>query len=240
MNYDQLAADYAATRRVHPAILAKLLAAVENTHARTVADIGCGTGNYAAAVQEAAGSAAACVLGVEPSYGMLAFAQARGIRVCQGRAEAIPLAAAAVDLLFSVDVVHHVQTVPAYFAEAQRVLRPGGRFCTATDSERIIATRRPLAVYWPETVASEMERYHPIPTLKQWLASAGFQSITEEEVEFSYLLRDAEPYRRRAYSALQRIDEAAWRRGLAQLEADLQRAPVPCIARYTLLWGKAG
>ena len=240
MNYDRLAADYAANRRVHPAILAKLLAVVASAHAGTVVDIGCGTGNYAAAVQEEAGPAGACVLGVEPSSGMLAFAQARGIRVCQGRAEAIPLAAAAVDLLFSVDVVHHLQAVPAYFAEARRVLRPGGRFCTATDSERIIATRRPLAAYWPETVAGELERYHPIPTLKQWLTTAGFQSVCDEDVEFSYLLRDAEPYRRRAYSALQRIDDEAWRRGLAQLEADLQRAPVPCSARYTLVWGKAG
>ena len=32
----------------------------------------------------------------------------------------------------------------------------------------------------------------------------------------------------------------AWQRGLAQLEADLQRAPVPCSARYTLVWAKAG
>jgi ubiquinone/menaquinone biosynthesis C-methylase UbiE len=67
MNYDLLAADYAATRRVHPVILAKLLAAIGTSHAGTIADLGCGTGNYAAAVQEAAGSFGALVLGVEPS-----------------------------------------------------------------------------------------------------------------------------------------------------------------------------
>ena len=240
MNYDQLAADYAANRRVHPAVLARLLDAIEGSHTKTVVDVGCGTGNYAAAAQEAGGSAGALVVGVEPSYGMLAYAQARGIPVCQGRAEAIPLAAAAVDLLFSVDVIHHVPAVPAYFAEARRVLRPGGLVCTATDSEQIVATRRPLAAYWPETIASEMERYHPIPTLMQWLTAAGFQGVYAEDVEFAYLLQDAEPYRRRAYSALQRIGEEAWKRGLAQLEADLQQAPVPCTARYTLVWGKAG
>ena len=152
----------------------------------------------------------------------------RGIRGCQGRAEAIPLATAAAGLLFSVDVIHHVRAVPAYFAEARRVLRPGGLICTATDSEEIIATRRPLATYWPETVPSELERYHPISRLRQWLEGAGFQGVRDEEVEFAYLLHDAEPYRRRAYSTLQRIDDEAWRRGLARLEADLQRAPVPC------------
>ena len=238
MNYDLLAADYAANRRVHPAILAKLLEAVATSHAETVAEIGCGTGNYAAAVQEAPSPAGAHVLGIEPSYGMLSYARARGISVCQGQAEAIPLATAAVDLLFSVDVVHHMRAVPKYFAEARRVLRPCGRFCTATDSERILATRHPLATYWPETIASEMERYHPVPRLMQWLESAGFQGVCEEEVEFSYLLHDAEPYRSRAYSTLQRIGDEAWRRGLARLEADLACGPVPCTSRYTLVWGE--
>jgi SAM-dependent methyltransferase len=235
MNYDLLAADYAANRRVHPAILAKLLAAAGSLHAGTVVDIGCGTGNYAAALQETAG---ALVLGVEPSYGMLAYAQARDISVCQGRAEAIPLATATAGLLFSVDVIHHMRAVPAYFAEARRVLRPGGLICTATDSEEIIATRRPLAAYWPETVPSELERYHPIWRLSRWLEGAGFQGVRDEEVEFAYLLQDAEPYRRRAYSTLQRIEDEAWRCGLARLEADLACRPVLCTSRYTLVWGE--
>jgi SAM-dependent methyltransferase len=239
MNYDLLAVDYAANRRVHPAILAKLLEAVDTSHAVTVADIGCGTGNYAAAVQEATGHAETCVLGIEPSYGMLAYARARGIKVCQGQAEAIPLATATADLVFSVDVVHHLHAVPEYLAEARRVLRPNGRFCLATDSERILATRYPLAAYWPETIASELERYHPIPKLRQWLETAGFQGVRDEEVEYAYLLHDAEPYRRRAYSTLQRIDEDAWRRGLARLEADLARGPIACTSRYTLVWGEA-
>jgi ubiquinone/menaquinone biosynthesis C-methylase UbiE len=238
VNYDLLAADYAANRRVHPAILTKLLAAAGSLRADTVVDIGCGTGNYAAALRETAGPTGALVLGVEPSYGMLAYAQARGISVCQGQAETIPLATAAAGLLFSVDVIHHVRTVPAYFAEARRVLRPGGLICTATDSEEIIATRRPLAAYWPETIPSELERYHPISRLTQWLEAAGFQDVRDQEVEFAYLLHDAEPYRRRAYSTLQRIDDEAWRCGLERLETDLACGPVPCTSRYTLVWGE--
>jgi hypothetical protein len=62
-------------------------------------------------------------------------------------------------------------------------------------------------------------------------------ALQEEEVEFAYQLHDAEPYRRRAYSTLQRIEDAAWRAGLARLEADLARGPVTCVARYTLVWG---
>jgi SAM-dependent methyltransferase len=235
MNYDLLAADYAATRRVHPGIMAQLAQAARAVGAQLALEVGCGTGNYAAALQRNTG---ACVLGVEPSPGMLGFAQAVGVPGCQGVAEALPLCAQAVDLVFTVDVVHHMRDVPRYFAEAHRVLRPGGLVCTATDSDRILATRQPLAVYWPETVASELQRYHPIPRLMAWMEAAGFSAVREEEVEFAYPLHDAEPYRRRAYSTLQRIPDAAWQAGLARLEADLARGPVECVARYTLVWGR--
>jgi hypothetical protein len=109
----------------------------------------------------------------------------------------------------------------------------------ATDSQRILATRRPLATYWPETIAGELERYHPIPRLRQWMEEEGFAAIREDEVEFAYDLHNAEPYRRRAFSTLQRISDEAWQRGLARLEADLALGPVPCLSRYTLLWGRA-
>jgi len=234
MHYDQLAADYAAARRVHPGIVTRLAEAISCTGAQRVLEVGCGTGNYAAALQAASG---APVLGVEPSAGMLAFAQTAGVLGCQGTAEALPLREAAVDTVYTVDVVHHLTDPRRYLGEARRVLRPGGLLCTATDSTEIIATRRPLAVYWPETVPSELQRYHPIPRLIEWMESAGFADVREEDVAFAYPLRDAEPYRRRAYSTLQRISDEAWQAGLARLEADLRRGPVECVARYTLLWG---
>lgn len=236
MNYDLSAADYAAARRAHPGIMAQLTEAVCTSGARAVLEVGCGTGNYAAALQAATG---ARVLGVEPSAGMLAYAQAAGVAGCQGVAEALPLRGGVFDLVYTVDVVHHLSDPRRYLAETRRVLRSGGLVCTATDSDRIIATRRPLAVYWPETVAGELQRYHPVPRLMGWIEAAGFTAVREEETVFTYLLHDAEPYRRRAYSTLQRISDDAWRRGLARLEADLARGPVEGVARYTLVWGTA-
>jgi ubiquinone/menaquinone biosynthesis C-methylase UbiE len=235
MNYDLLAADYAASRRVHPGIMAQLVQAVRSLAAQDVLEVGCGTGNYAAALQSETG---ANVIGVEASQAMLAFAAAAGVPGCQAVAEAIPFYRQAFDFIYTVDVVHHMSDVPRYLGEAHRVLRPGGLICTATDSERIIATRRPLAVYWPETVTGELERYHPIARLIAWMDAAGFGDMYEEQVEFAYLLSDAEPYRRRAYSTLQRISDEAWQAGLARLEAALARGPIECVARYTLVWGR--
>lgn len=203
--------------------------------ATRVLEVGCGTGNYGGALRQAPG---AYLAGVDPSAGMLALAQGRGLDLAAGRGEALPFATASFDLLFTVDVVHHMADVPALFREAHRVLRPGGLLGTATDSERIIATRQPLAVYWPETVAVELQRYHPIAALRTWMETAGFDDLHEEQVEQPYQLTDPGPYQQRAYSTLRLISDEAWRRGLARLEADLARGPVACVARYLLLWGR--
>ena len=240
IDYDQLAATYATTRSAHPVVMARLhdaaIAALDVGTGRLL-EIGCGTGNYVGALQDATGAAA---WGVDPSAEMLAVARNRWPGVCfeQGAGEALPFADGSFDLVFSVDVAHHLADPPACLAEAWRVLVPGGKLCTVTDSERIIATRAPLAAYWPETVAVEMQRYHSIGTLEVWLGRAGFMHITAEDVEHGYDLTRIEPYRTRAFSALRLIDDEAFARGLARLENDLVRGAVRCVTRYVMLWSQ--
>jgi ubiquinone/menaquinone biosynthesis C-methylase UbiE len=201
-----------------------------------VLEIGCGTGNYIGALQAATG--AACY-GIDPSAEMLAVARRRWPAVAfeQASGEALPFEPARFDLLFSVDVVHHLVDPAVAFREARRVLCAGGAFCTVTDSQRIIETRVPLSVYWPETVVVEQARYHPIARLGEWLIDAGFKTLHEQTAERRYSLTDAVPYRDRAYSVLRLIGDAAFARGLARLEADLARdGEISCTASYSLLW----
>src|SRR5438046_6269675 len=75
---------------------------------RRVLDVGCGTGRFAAALTE---SHSCTVIGVDPSPGMLAVARARTADVTwlEGRAEALPLGAGAVERAFLQTVVHLIE-----------------------------------------------------------------------------------------------------------------------------------
>jgi ubiquinone/menaquinone biosynthesis C-methylase UbiE len=238
IEYDQIAEAYARHRGIHPGVLAALCAAAAPDS--RVLEVGCGTGNYIAALQAEVGCRC---WGVDPSAEMLAQARAleTPVRWIQGRGEQLDLDPASFDLLFSVDVIHHVADHAAYYREACRVLAPAGRICTATDSAWIIRHRQPLSTYFPETVPRELARYPRIAALRAHMAAAGLYELEERTVEYSYLLHDVGAYRARAYSALHMISEKAFQRGLARMERDLAQGPIACTPRYTLLWGrKAG
>jgi ubiquinone/menaquinone biosynthesis C-methylase UbiE len=233
-DYSALADQYAAHRRAHPGVVTRLATGLSPSS--RVLEIGCGTGNYLAAIH---GSARCDCVGVDPSPEMLARLRARDLpaRVIEGRAEQLDLPAEAFELVYSVDVIHHVGDREAAFREAFRVLREGGLVCTATDSEWMIRHRL-QSVYFPETIDVELTRYPSIDVLRSEMTSVGFESLSEEVAEYSYELRDSVAYREKVFSSLLYISDEAFRRGLARLEADLLRGPVRCTSRYLLLWGK--
>jgi ubiquinone/menaquinone biosynthesis C-methylase UbiE len=170
---------------------------------------------------------------------MLHQAQGRSPRtlLCQGHAETLCFQDLSFDLLFSVDVIHHVTDPLAYYREANRVLSNNGRICTATDSEWIIKHRQPLSTYFPETIACDLSRYPRIPNLKRLMSSAGFVRLAARTTEYTFATTNIQAYRNKTFSALHLISEKAFRLGIEQMERDLQAGPILCKSRYTLLWG---
>jgi ubiquinone/menaquinone biosynthesis C-methylase UbiE len=236
IDYDQVASDYARHRQVHPEVLKSLALTSGVGSASPVLEVGCGTGNYIVSLERLAGPAC---WGIDPSEKMLARAreQSGGVHFQVGQAEHLDFPRDFFHLVFSVDVIHHVGDHFAYFQEAYRVLRPGGKACTVTDSEWIIRHRQPLAIYFPETVGVELERYPRITELRGLMACAGFGQLNEEPVEFPYQLTDIQVYRDKAFSALHLIPEKAFRQGIERMERDLRSGPIQCLSRYVLLWG---
>jgi len=86
-------------------------------------DIGGGTGQIAA--QLAGFVRQACVL--EPSPGMLAEGQSKGLCLIRAVAERLPFPSGSVDRILMVDAFHHLHDQERTVGECVRVLAPGGR-----------------------------------------------------------------------------------------------------------------
>jgi ubiquinone/menaquinone biosynthesis C-methylase UbiE len=235
--YDEaLALAYAQWRAPHPQLVDALVAKGSLQARSSVLELGCGTGNYIRALCEKTGCSG---WGLDPSPAMLAQARTGSPGgpswVCAS-AEHTTLADAQFDLVFCVDVIHHVQNRPQVFQEAHRVLRPGGALCLATDSEQLIRKRQPLSTYWPETIKIELARYPDIIILWTELLAAKFVRLGQRDIASCGWLTDSGPYRTKVYSALQALPEKVYQEGLARLEADLAMGPVRFASRYLLLW----
>ncbi len=237
IQYNQIAHEYARYRESDPAAIERLLARSGISSSSRVVEIGCGTGNYICAIQERVGCEC---FGVDPSTGMIAKARQRNLKVTfsVAPAERLGLPEAAFDLVFSADVIHHVQDRAACFREAFRVLRPGGMLATLTDSEDTIRRRMPLALYFPETVEAELRRYPAIKELEHYSELAGLTILGQEVVEHPYQLTDAESYNKKVFSCLRLISEEAFASGLARMKRDLRRGPIVCVARSLMLWNQ--
>jgi SAM-dependent methyltransferase len=122
--FDRGAADYAAARPGYPDAAVDLVAAELGVGpGRRVLDLAAGTGILTRALV----ARGADVVAVEPVAGMRAELRRAtpGVEVLDGRAEALPLDDASVDVVTVAQAFHWFDPAPA-LAEIARVLRPGG------------------------------------------------------------------------------------------------------------------
>ena len=126
IDYDRIAGEYAVHRKTHPEVLRELLQESGIHGGSNVLEVGCGTGNYIAAVESSIGCSC---WGIDPSSEMLAEASERpgSVTFRVGTAQRLEFSTGVFDLVFSVDVIHHLENITAYFREVRRVLKRGGR-----------------------------------------------------------------------------------------------------------------
>jgi ubiquinone/menaquinone biosynthesis C-methylase UbiE len=123
--FQSKAAEYDAWFDRHPTLFQSELAAIRLMLPpfEKGLEIGVGTGRFAAAL--------GICHGLEPLDDFAEIARRRGVEVVKGVAENLPYPAASFDLVLMVTVDCFLDDVPKAFAEAYRVLIPGGNFVVA-------------------------------------------------------------------------------------------------------------
>ena len=99
---------------------------------KTLLDVGCGRGEFAAALEEAGIG----VTAVDESERMVALTAGRGVQARQADVRALTFAHGAFDLVVANYVLYHVPDIRGALTEIARVLRPGGTLVAVTNSER--------------------------------------------------------------------------------------------------------
>jgi SAM-dependent methyltransferase len=112
-SYDHIGRTYSATRQTDPRIAARIWAALGD--ARTVVNVGAGTGNYEPPDRD--------VTAIEPSEVMIAQRPANAAPAVQASAERLPFGDASFDAAMAVLTLHHWSDWRGGCAELRRVAR---------------------------------------------------------------------------------------------------------------------
>ena len=158
--YDTIGKNYTQTRKSDPRIAAKLLEILSFYQATTIADIGAGTGSYAAMLA----ANGYRVLAIEPSVTMRSQAlNHHAIQWIDAFAEQIPLPDRAADVAIFMLAFHHFQDYQKALREIHRVVS-GGKMILFTYDPAVISSFW-LTDYFPSFMADVQSTFLPIPTL---------------------------------------------------------------------------
>jgi SAM-dependent methyltransferase len=216
--YDAIGCGYVVTRQPDPRLARAIREALGE--ARTVLNVGAGTGSYE--------PAALRVVAVEPSLEMLRERPASAVQAVQAVAEYLPFPDAAFDAALAVLTVHHWQDRAAGLTELCRVARQ--RVVLLTWDPACRDAFWLTTQYVPEIVDFDVPRFPSIAELARYLGTIemrplpiphdcqdGFLGAFWRRPE-AYL----DPHIRRAMSGFTQLAPQVVQAGLARLAADLR------------------
>jgi len=108
-------------------------AALAELRPRRILDVGCGSGELAQFVADAAG---ATVVAVDRSARMVELARERGLEAQVADVQALPFSDGEFDAVLAAWMLYHVADLELGLTQIARVLRPGGRLVAVANDER--------------------------------------------------------------------------------------------------------
>ena len=214
-----------------------------------VLDVGCGPGELLCEMARQRQGWGALV-GLDFSPGMIAKAAglARDLPVhfCVGDAQGLPFPGASFEVVLARHMLYHVPDIGQAVAEAARVLGPGGRFLSVTNSAHTmaeyVALRREAAAHLPGVVEPELvSGRFSLENASGWL-EPHFQEIQTHVLQGKLRFPSAQPFvdyfaSARAMSMLPGHSEEEWQAVLeyvyAKVEAIIKRQGYFDVSKVT-------
>jgi ubiquinone/menaquinone biosynthesis C-methylase UbiE len=192
VDYNAVSNIYDVSRTAAPETAARLRKILHvNKHSHLL-DLGCGTGNFTAALQPYAAS----VTGIDISEGMLRRACAKypSLQFIHGDVTNLPFNPESFDGAFTVQVLHHVKDKERFLTEVYRVLRRGARFAIDSCSHRQIRTFW-FYHYFPKGLEVDLARIPDCDEIATLLEKAGFSDTGIETYYTDLIVNYEKPER---------------------------------------------
>jgi len=203
-----------------------------------ILEIGCGTGNYAVAISNIT---EAQIYGMDQSEGMLEIATAKGSGVKFVKGNAVTLEGFEdnyFDVIYMVDVIHHIKDIKTMFNNIYRILRTEGTVFIFTDSYENIKNRL-TTKYFPETLEVELNRYQSTEEIFETMKDNDFINIKADNLDVGCdeeagekLAKIAE---KQGYSMFNLISQEAIDRGIERLKEDLDKGKVRNLGKASYI-----
>ncbi len=175
--YDTIGVDYNSTRRADKYLASRMMYHLSPDKSEKYLDIGCGTGNYTAALWKEGIN----FIGVDPSSEMLQKARAMKTDIDwrQGRVEKIPVKDESVEGVLASLTIHHWSDLEVGFKEISRVLKSNGRIAIFTSSSKQMEGYW-LNHYFPKMMEKSIRQMPALSLIENALINTGFRVIEKE------------------------------------------------------------
>jgi ubiquinone/menaquinone biosynthesis C-methylase UbiE len=223
MDYNKCTDTYDSFRYTRKSIVDFIVAKIKDNNYYSILDFGCGTGNYIYEINNKIQGL--CLIGLDPSESMREIACKKNpkVAIIEGNNVSIPLDSNSVEMIFMVNVIHHIDNIEKMFFEFNRVLKKYGNILIITESHRQIQDKTWLS-YFDEAKNIDLERFHDISKIVEKANIIGLDCYEESVIddipydmpidEFIDLINN------KVFSILHLISDKSFRSGLQSLKND--------------------